>query len=91
ENAFKHADNKKLVHAILIRIDFTGKEILFECSNNFTANKPRENDSFGMGNDLIEKRLALLYPQNHQLNITKDNQRYTVNLIIQDKHDLHNR
>ncbi len=91
ENAFKHADNKKLVHAILIRFDFTGKDILFECSNNYTANKPKENDSFGLGNDLIEKRLALLYPQNHQLNITKDNNRYTVTLIIQDKYDLHHR
>jgi len=91
ENAFKHADNKKLVHAILVRFDFTGRDIVFECSNNYTANKPKENDSFGLGNDLIEKRLSLLYPQNHQLTITKDNNRYTVNLIIQDKHDLHNR
>lgn len=91
ENAFKHADNKKLVHAILVRFDFTGKEIVFECSNSYTANKPKENDSFGLGNDLIEKRLALLYPQNHQLTITKDINRYTVNLIIQDKHELHNR
>lgn len=91
ENAFKHAENKKLVHAILISFDFTGRDILFECSNNYTPNKPKENDSFGLGNDLIEKRVALLYPQNHQLNITKDNNRYTVTLIIQDKYDLHNR
>jgi sensor histidine kinase YesM len=91
ENAFKHADNKKLVHAIIVWFDFTGKDIVFECSNNFTANKPKENDSFGLGNDLIEKRLALLYPKNHQLTITKDNNRYTVNLIIQEEHDLYNR
>jgi two-component system, LytTR family, sensor kinase len=91
ENAFKHADNKKLVHAIIAGFDLTGKDIVFECSNNFTANKPKENDSFGLGNDLIEKRLALLYPKNHQLTITKDSNRYTVNLIIQEKHDLYNR
>jgi len=91
ENAFKHADNKKLVHAILVKFDFTGTDIVFECSNKYSANKPKENDSFGLGNDLIEKRLALLYPKNHQLTITKDSNRYTVNLIIQEKNDLYNR
>ena len=91
ENAFKHADNKKLVHAILVKFDFTGADIVFECSNKYSANKPKENDSFGLGNDLIEKRLALLYPRNHQLTITKDSNRYTVNLIIQEKNDLYNR
>jgi LytS/YehU family sensor histidine kinase len=91
ENAFKHADNKKLVHAIQIEFDFTQNDIRFECSNDYYINKPKENDSFGLGNDLIEKRLALLYPQSHQLNITKDQHRYTVNLIIQENNDLHNR
>jgi sensor histidine kinase YesM len=91
ENAFKHADNKKLVHAILVRFDFSGKDIVFECSNNYSANKPKENDSFGLGNELIEKRLSLLYPKNHQLVITKLNDRYTVNLTIQDHNDLHHR
>jgi len=83
ENAFKHTNNKKIKNAIQIHIDITSNEIKMICENKYDPSRPPQQASNGLGNDLIRKRLNLIYPNTHQLNITNQNNCYTVTLVIQ--------
>lgn len=81
ENAFKHSANKKLENAIDIQLTFSDNHIHFECSNKFNPSfKPKEG---GLGNELISRRLELLYPESHSLQTNNSADTYTVKLNIQ--------
>ncbi|MEN0048226.1 MAG: sensor histidine kinase [Bacteroidota bacterium] len=82
ENAFKHTTNKKLENAIGIHIQVDELGIHLTCRNKFDAHRKPEHSN-GLGNQLIEKRLQLLYPDRHTLNITNQNETYQVQLSIQ--------
>lgn len=81
ENAFKHANRVKTEHAIRIHLKATADSILFVCENKFLLGAENAGPG-GLGNDLIAKRLALLYPNRHQLTIEKNGDLYTVRLVI---------
>lgn len=82
ENAFKHTNNKKLENAITINISIEEETIQLVCENRFDGKlKVKQFDS-GLGNELIQKRLNLLYPEKHTLEVHKTNQLYSVNLTI---------
>lgn len=83
ENAFKHAANKKKQQAIIIRIDITRDSIYFFCKNDATDNPLNKDEPGGLGNELIAKRLDLLYPGKHLLDISRTEDDYTVALTIQ--------
>ena len=83
ENAFKHTTNKKLENAITINILITHEIIKLVCINKFNANAPLKQENGGIGNDLIQKRLNLIYPNQHTLEITNQNNLYSVNLTIE--------
>jgi two-component system, LytTR family, sensor kinase len=83
ENAFKHTTNKKLDNAIAINILINDKIIELICINKFNANTPLKQENGGVGNDLIQKRLRLIYPEKHTLKITNQDNLYTVNLTIE--------
>lgn len=85
ENAFKHCTNKKEKNAITIHIDIKEKTIVFICKNKFQQNSQLKNYNNGLGNELIEQRLELLYPQSHQLQVEEKNGYYIVQLSIQNK------
>ena len=82
ENAFKHTNNKKLENAITINIVITENQIELHCINKFEPNRSSEEESHGLGNVLIEKRLNLLYPEQYTLDIKKKSNQYSVLLII---------
>jgi LytS/YehU family sensor histidine kinase len=82
ENAFKHTTNKKLENAITINILITDKSIELICINKYNANAPLKQEVGGVGNDLICKRLNLIYPEKHTLKITNQDNLYRVHLII---------
>lgn len=82
ENAFKHTENKKAENAIRIRFVIGKEKILFECENKFSAVKQQKPDYGGLGNELIRKRLGLLYPGRHQLEITEANEIFCVKLTL---------
>lgn len=86
ENAFKHTENKNLENAITIKITINNEMIIFECENKFTINSQNKSEHNGLGNGLIEKRLLLLYPNKHQLNITTHNNIYKVKLTLNNVH-----
>ncbi|OYU80312.1 MAG: hypothetical protein CFE23_09600 [Flavobacterium sp. BFFFF1] len=82
ENAFKHTGNKKAADAITISLAVTDKKIVFECQNKYSDNNKSQIADHGIGNDLIRKRIALLYPGKHDLSITNVNQCYKVTLTL---------
>lgn len=83
ENAFKHSINKKTEHAITIDICILKHSISLVCSNKYDPKRKLNSDhAHGLGNELIEKRLALIYQNKYTLNINKQDNTYIVNLNI---------
>lgn len=82
ENAFKHTDNKKLENAITIEIEITSTNIILKCANRFNSNKRKGEDHLGLGNELIRRRLNLIYPQKHILEVNQYDNEYRVKLIV---------
>ena len=85
ENAFKHSTNKKIDHAINVYLSIEKKTIRFVCKNKFDPKRKLKQGSNGLGNDLIQKRLNLIYPNKHTLELSNHCNLYTVNLIIQNE------
>jgi len=82
ENAFKHANNKKLENAISIEISVMAQKIQFRCENKFDSKPSARLPDSGLGNELIQKRLNLIYAEKHMLEVTKTEELYSVNLTI---------
>ena len=82
ENAFKHTNNKKVENAISIEIFIEKDSVHMECVNKFDASRKPNNDSNGLGNELIKKRLNLIYPNKHHLDVGNQNDLYRVGLTI---------
>ena len=82
ENAFKHSEKIKSVGSIYIKFEITDDDIYFECINTYESGT-RDNDyNGGKGNDITQKRIELLYPGKHDLEILKEPYYYTVKLKI---------
>ncbi|MBI3219207.1 MAG: sensor histidine kinase [Bacteroidetes bacterium] len=81
ENAFKHTTNKKLENAISITLKITDASIQLICENKFDSVATKSSVG-GLGNELAQKRLALLYAGRHTLEINKSDDLYRVHLTI---------
>jgi len=81
ENAFKHTNNKKLENAIAISIVIKDETIQLICENKFDS-KSIKQPIGGLGNGLAKKRLDLIYAGKHMLEVIRNDELYTVNLII---------
>lgn len=84
ENAFKHTNNKKLDNAIKINLHVDNGSIKFGCVNKYDPNKKVKQGSNGLGNELIQKRLHLIYPEKHNLEVENQSDSYSVELTIND-------
>ncbi len=82
ENAFKYAVNKNAVDAITISLQTNPENIQFCCENYFSNGPAFSNEPGGLGNDLLKKRLNLLYPGKYNLIIQKQHQVYKVHLTV---------
>ena len=82
ENAFKHSTNKKLNDAIKIHILIEEGRVRLECKNKFNPNRKLKQGNNGLGNELIERRLKLIYPEKHILEVKKVQDQYSINLTI---------
>ncbi len=82
ENAFKHVTSKKAFQAITINISIEAEKIVFYCKNAFKTSPSISNKSGGIGNELIEKRLQILYPNQHQIERTITTDAYAIQLTI---------
>lgn len=81
ENAFKYAGNKKVERAIEIQISISGNSISFRCRNEYSTQQQGPEPG-GLGNELIRRRLELLYPENHRLHISNQHNTYLVELEV---------
>lgn len=82
ENAFKHTENKKSSNTIRIKLSIGNNRIVFECENSYQANENKKQDFGGLGNELITKRLMLIYPEKHKLEIADLENVYKVRLTL---------
>jgi sensor histidine kinase YesM len=83
ENAFKHATPLREGEVICIDITAKPTELSFRCWNRHRATG-HASEYGGLGNELIRKRLALLYPNRHQLTIENQASTYEVRLVLND-------
>lgn len=83
ENAFKHNNNKKIKNAISINLEISPQSILFSCTNQYDLSTTIKENHHGLGNELMKKRLELLYPASHQLEVQDDGSFYQILLTIQ--------
>ncbi len=81
ENGYKHSDLNLPNQNLAISISLRGKELLFRCINSINEKK-QNHDRKGVGIALVKKRLDLLYPKTHELNIDQTNNEYRVHLKI---------
>jgi sensor histidine kinase YesM len=82
ENAFKHAEKVRVGNAINICLQVQDNALRFECHNLFKQKEKLDNTFGGLGNSLIIKRLALIYPQTHTLHVEEKDNLYSVFLNI---------
>ncbi|MFT3678854.1 MAG: sensor histidine kinase [Ferruginibacter sp.] len=82
ENAFKHASNKKTENAIAVSIFIKDKTVQLLCENKFDPRLKVQHRTGGLGNELIEKRLNLIYAGQHDLAVSKTTDLYSINLTI---------
>jgi two-component system LytT family sensor kinase len=81
ENAFKYAESNKAANVVKINFIITEKQLEFTCENSYSET-PAEQTHGGLGNELIRKRLGLMYPANHALEINNKDKTYRVNLRL---------
>lgn len=82
ENAFKYAGYFPQQDAIVIQLAAEADTLTFTCVNMYEDGAHERSEEGGIGNALMQQRIALLYPQQHQLNFEQENGRYCVTLII---------
>ncbi len=81
ENAFKHGVTYLTPTYIDIRLDESENHIYFSCVNSISPkNDGRKEGGVGIVN--VRRRLDLLYGDKYSLSIEKDDERYSVTLII---------
>lgn len=81
ENAFKHTNNKKLENAITVSIAITDETVQLVCENRYDS-KSAKQPVGGLGNELVQKRLDLIYGENHTLEIHRNDELYSIHLTI---------
>ncbi|MDR6564411.1 MULTISPECIES: sensor histidine kinase [unclassified Arcicella] len=83
ENAFKYGVHSQQDTPIEFRLSIKDKVLHFYSKNDiFTGNSPLLEEESGIGIPNVKKRLALHYPDKHQLSINTEWGQFEVNLLI---------
>ena len=82
ENSFKHGTSQMLQHPwIRLEISTDAGLLIFKLSNSKPSlNSKKLNNGIGLLN--VQKRLQLLYPDDHQLNINSNEETFIVEMQI---------
>ncbi|WP_119080534.1 sensor histidine kinase [Chitinophaga alhagiae] len=81
ENAVKHNNDATRSSYVNLYFDVRNNELFFKCINSKPVLKPVSSTG-GLGLTNVKRRLALLFPATHHLNIEDDPERYCVTLTI---------
>lgn len=81
ENAFKHGVENLRSNAF-VHIDMSAikHKVVFKIENNFDHTQIKAEDGIGLNN--LKRRLELVYPNKHELLVSKTEDRYSVELTI---------
>ncbi|MEY4904365.1 MAG: hypothetical protein RLZZ292_2180 [Bacteroidota bacterium] len=82
ENAFKYAEGIKANNAIEISIKVEKNELLFHCKNHYLSVPFVKKEFGGLGNELIIRRLELLYSNKYTIAINDKDNVYSVVLQL---------
>jgi len=80
ENAFKHGDIES--EKLSVNLNIESSVINFYCANYISNNSQDKDNTKGIGLETVKKRLNLIYPKNHKLDIKQENNIFEVNLEI---------
>lgn len=84
ENAFKHGVGLIAEPVIDISLEISERGLCFSVKNKLTPESDQERDgSSGIGLRNVQRRLELLYPENHRLEVSKADGWFIVNLNLQ--------
>ncbi|MFZ5939905.1 MAG: sensor histidine kinase [Bacteroidota bacterium] len=87
ENAFKHGISYRDPSFIHIRMSIRDKKVLFLVENSIRrANMPEVEGHSGIGLENVRKRVALLFPGSHRLDIREEEDRFSVEIEIDTTH-----
>jgi two-component system, LytTR family, sensor kinase len=79
ENAFKHSTPKSRIE---MRLEVNANHLQFYITNEFSPHEPKDAVG-GVGLQNIKRRLQLIYPEAHQMEIRQLDGRFEVNLHIE--------
>ncbi|WP_175402754.1 sensor histidine kinase [Mangrovivirga cuniculi] len=83
ENNFKHAGRDKQGNIpIQINLDLTDNHLIFETFNFKQKVRHTANETGGVGNENVKKRLDILFGSEYQLKINEDSETYSLKLTI---------
>lgn len=84
ENAFKHSQAGQTKNIkIDIKLHMKNNMLHFDCTNNYEPTEGLDAVDTGIGLQNVQKRLQLLYPNRHHLQIQEDGTSYKVNLSME--------
>lgn len=90
ENAFKHGIDSDISQGYVIMRAYENSEyFIFECSNSY-KNKGQQSGNSGLGLKNLRRRLQLIYPGKHILEINKTATTFEVALQIKINNELYN-
>ncbi len=82
ENAFKHGNLDDIENGWLIsRMRLESNTLIF-CIVNSLSSISKKNDKGGVGLKNIQERLRLLYPQQHELIIERNDKQFSIDLTL---------
>lgn len=82
ENAFKHASSSRTGTDISVEVRIEGRRVHFQCGNRHRGGAGPASEPGGLGNPLMARRLELLYPGRHTLEVADDGGTWTVRLAV---------
>jgi len=83
ENSFKHGASQMLTHPwINLEIVIEDQNLYFNLSNSRPTLTGEKTITKGLGLSNVKKRLAILYPETHSLNITEDFMSFGISLKV---------
>lgn len=83
ENSFKHGVSYQHPSFIKIELNIDGNKLDFSISNSFFPGSAQNEKFSGIGLENVRRRLDLLYPKKHKLQIEKNESVFSVQLQIE--------
>lgn len=80
ENAYKHGRVDPLAAPFSLSVEYRANRLEIACANKI--GQQNKDEGSGVGLDNLRKRLELLYPNDYTLDVTADENNFTIKIII---------